>query len=227
MKNQNKNNGCLMLFLIWIIVALVIGFILNCINETGQGIDALIIASTEISFLSIVVIFSFRMAVITSKAKKTARRKVLEDKRNGINRFDCIMHVCGLAVPANCRCSAVIDSEGFTVICSGNEFLLRISKIRNVDFQIDIDERHYLKSSLAGGIIGAAAFGVSGAVIGSAPKAKIKREVKCYAIISYEDDQGVYRTFILQDEFANLNRCAKLVDILKPLVKTQVNKVEL
>lgn len=121
----------------------------------------------------------------------------------------------------------ILNPDGLTVICGGNEFFLRYNKIKNIDYQLDIDEKQYLKSSIAAGIAGAAMFGVSGAVIGSAPKTKTKREVKCYAIISYKGTDGGFKTFVLKDETPNLIRCAKLVDTLRPLIQQQVNRVEL
>ena len=68
---------------------------------------------------------------------------------------------------------------------------------------------------------------MTGAIIGSAPKTKTKRNVKCYAIISYEDVQGEYKTFLLRDEIANTGICSGLVDTLRPRINQQINRVEL
>lgn len=225
---EKKNGGgCISFFLIWAIGALVIGFWLHSINETKQGTDALVVTSAAIGFLVALVVSSMRMVVMTSKAKKLARQQRGLDKANGITRFNNMIHVGGLEAPENCKCTATLSEGGLTIACGGNEFLLRLDKIRNVDFQLDIDEKQYLKSSMAKGIAGAAMFGISGAVIGSAPKTKTKREVKCYAIIAYERTDGQFKTFILKDEIANLSRCSKLVETLKPMIQVQTNKVEL
>lgn len=141
--------------------------------------------------------------------------------------YPSIIHVGGLNVPDYCACKVVLGKINLTIICAGNEFILDIKKIRNVDFQMDIDEKQFIKSSLTKGVIGAAAFGVSGAIIGSAPKTKTKREVKCYAIISYENSNGEYKSIVLRDELPNTSQCAKLVDALKMRIKAQVNRVEL
>lgn len=222
-----EKRGCAVFLIIWGVAALVIGVVLNSINETGQSIGSIIFIAVFLGAWIMFIVFCFRMFVITSKARKLARKQVKADKADGVSRYDSIIHVGGLSAPENCKCTAVLNPEGLNVLCGGNEFFLRLEKIRNVDFQLDIDEKQYLKNSMIGGMAGAAMFGISGAIIGSSPKTKTKREVKCYAIISYDDGRGQYHTFILRDEIANLNRCAKLVDTLKPMIQQKVNKVEL
>lgn len=175
----------------------------------------------------LVIIFCFRVAIVTGRARKMVKQQKKSDKKEDILRYSPIVHIGGLNVPENCTCSVTLDRQGLTIICSGNEILLNLDKIRNVDFQMDIDEKQVLKSSLAGGIVGTAAFGMSGAIIGSRPKSKTKREIKCYAIISYESNQGEYKTFILRDELPNSQRCSKLVDALRPKITVRTNRVEL
>lgn len=227
MRVKNKQGGCMIFLVIWGVIALITGFALNSINKTGQSISSIVVLSLVFGALIAFVVFCFNMAILTSKAKKVARQQQQKDKVEGISRYDNIIHIGGLSAPENCKCTVVLNPSNLMIECGGNEFSLNIAKVRNVDFQLDIDEKQYLNSSLAGGIAGAALFGVSGAVIGAAPKTKTKREVKCYAIISYENIQGEFQTFILRDEIANLSRCAKLVDALKPMINVQVNKVEL
>ena len=159
--------------------------------------------------------------------EKVERYTIFGGSFNGITRYHSLMHVGGLNVPENLSCDVILSPMELKIACGGNEFSLQIGKIRNVDYQLDIDEKQYLKSSMAKGIIGAATFGVAGAVIGSAPKTKTKREVKCYAIIAYESSTGEYRNFILRDEYPNSGQCARLVDALRPRINSQVNKVEL
>lgn len=227
MGGKKKQGGCLTLLIVWLFAALVIGFCLNGINKTGQGMDTIIVGSLFIGFMVALVVFCFRMVIITSRAQKVARKQLEQDKAAGISRYDNMIHVGGLEVPENCKCTAALSQEGLTITCAGKELLLRTNKIRNVEYQLDIDEKQYLKSSLAKGIAGAAMFGVSGAIIGSAPKTKTKREVKCYAIISYEGSDGQFKTFIVKDELPNLSCCAKLVDTLRPMIQARTNKIEL
>lgn len=146
---------------------------------------------------------------------------------SGISRYSSIIYVGGLGAPENIKCDVVLSPVELKLLCGGNEFALPIDKIRNVDFQLDIDEKQYLKTSTAKGAIGAAAFGVSGAVIGLAPKTKTKREVKCYAIISFDGTDGEYKTIVLRDAVPNIQMCSRLVDTLRPMINQHVNKVQL
>lgn len=227
MSNNKNQGGCGIVILAWIVASIVMGVVLNSINKTGQSMGSTIFTAVLIGGLVAFVVFCIKMVVTTSRYQKIARQQQQKDKAEGVSRYRDIIHIGGLNVPKNCKCSVILNPEGLTIQCGGNEFFLRLDKIKNVDYQLDIDEKQYLKSSMLKGMAGAAAFGVSGAVIGSAPNTKTKREVKCYAIISYGEAQDDYKMFILKDEFPNTNVCAKLVDTLKPLIKTQTNRVEL
>lgn len=227
MSDGENRSGCGFVIIVWIITSVVIGIALNSINKTGQSVGTIIFFAVLFGGLIVFILFCFRMAVVTSKYQKMVRQQRQKDKAEGVSRYRDIIHIGGLNVPENCKCSAVLRPEGLTVQCGGNEFFLRLDKIKNVDYQLDIDEKQFLKSSMLKGMAGAAAFGVSGAVIGSALNTKTKREVKCYAIISYGEAQDDYKMFILKDEFPNTNVCAKLVDTLKPMINPQINRVEL
>lgn len=127
----------------------------------------------------------------------------------------------------NSECTISVEEEKILIFASGNEISLNFDKIRSVDFQMDIDEKQFLKSSLVKGVVGAATFGVAGAIIGSSPKEKVKREVIGYTIISYNNSLGEFKQFALKDKIPNSLKCAKLTDTLKPRVKHNANKIEL
>lgn len=180
-----------------------------------------------LALLLFVAIFCFYTAIKTSKARKIAKRKLKEEQRNGIIRVGGIRCVAGLNVPENSMADIVIDRERLHINAAGNEFSMTLSQITNVDFQVDVDVEKYLKSSTMKGVVGAAAFGVAGAVIGSAPKTKEKRNITGYAIIAYQNSNKESTSILLRDDAANVNYCRTLVNTLKPLINAQVNKVEL
>lgn len=225
--DNKKTAGCGTFIIGWIISAIILTLIFNAINKTGQSSGNIIFSSVFIGFLFAVVIFSIKMIIITNKNQAALRERNQNDRKNDILRYSSVIHVGGLPAPENITSSVTLSPTELIVICGGNEFSLPIHKIRNVDFQIDIDETQILKSSFVKGAVGAATFGVAGAVIGSAPKTKTKRETKCYAIITYENSEDEYKTFVLRDELPNARQCAMLVDTLKPRINTQVKKVEL
>lgn len=141
--------------------------------------------------------------------------------------IDNVLHIAGLNVPDNCKGAVNISNEKLTMRFAGQVLSLNISQINNIDCQMDIDINQYQKSSIAKGIVGAAAFGVAGAIIGSTPKTKEKREVKCYAIISYTNSIGVSDTIVLGDAISNTANCAKLTDKLNPIIKQQIKYTNL
>ncbi len=226
--NQQKNTaGCGTFVLAWMISTVVLGVIFALINKSGQSIGNVIGVSASLSFLIALVIVSVRMILITGRISKQSKIQRKKDKQDGISRYSPLIHVGGLPAPENCKASVVLTPTAVAVNCGGSEYVLSIGKIRNVDFQLDVNETQYLKSSLVRGMAGAAAFGMVGAIVGSAPKTKTKRNVKCYAIITYEDAQGNNKTFLLKDEVANTQVCSRLVDSLRPKISQRINRVDL
>ena len=230
---DRKKAGCGTFIISWVIVAVVFAAFLMAINETGQSVGSIVSSSVCIGFLVAFAIMAFRMVMLTSKGSKEDREQVKRykqqkerDKQEGISRYS-VIHVGGLPAPENCKAAVALSPTTLTINCGGSEYVLNIEKIRNVDTQLDINEIQYLESSFARGVIGAALFGSSGAIIGSAPRTKTKIKIKGYAIISYEDAQGEYKTFLLRDAAENMNICSRLVDDLRPRVSQQLNRVEL
>lgn len=173
------------------------------------------------------LVFSIYMAVTLSKGKKAARKQWEEDQKNGIERFSALTHVAGLAAVENSSCTAAVSPSSIVIACAGKEYTLPLRRIEYVDYKEDIDETIYQKSSFVKGVAGAAMFGVSGAVIGSAPKTKTKREKKGYAIIGYLAANGKEEIIVLRDEIANFNVCGKIVNTLKARTRTTIKKVQL
>lgn len=180
-----------------------------------------------ICILILFVIFCFYMAAVTSKAQKAGKKQRQQDKANGIKRFFAIEHVEGLGVAEKSQCSAAVSPSSLTITCTGKEYTLPLKRIEYVDYIVDVNEIRYLKSSMAKGIAGAALFGVSGAVIGSAPKTKIKKEETGHAVIGYQDAGGKEKMIILKDKTPDYHICIDLVRTLRPYINTQVEKVEL
>lgn len=56
------------------------------------------------------------------------------------------------------------------------EYNLNLERIHNISWYNEVDFEKHIKSSLIGGVIGAAAFGAAGAIIGSRPKEKEKKK---------------------------------------------------
>jgi hypothetical protein len=151
-------------------------------------------------------------------------------KENGkVDRFD-LRHIVGLELPERMYCEVEVYSDRLNIISGNKEYNLKIEKINSVDFDMDIDIEKYTKSSVVKGALGAAMFGVSGAIIGSAPKTKEVRSVTSKAIINYDNSSGTSSYIIFEDFEANTAKgAAKFVDILRPMIidRKEAQKIEL
>lgn len=145
----------------------------------------------------------------------------------GSKDFFALEHVEGLGVVEGSSCQVVLNPSILTITCTGKEYTLPIKRITYVDFMVDADKIRYLQSSAVKGIVGAALFGVSGAVIGTMPKTKVAYEAIGYAVIAYRNTKGEEKLIILRDQSANSYICNKLVKALDVCIHTTVEKVEL
>ncbi len=178
-------------------------------------------------FYGVLIVLLVILLIKACQAQSKISKKRKQDRRDGIKRFFAIKHVSGLKAVENAECQVVINPTDLKIACGGKEYSLPLSRITYVDLKSDIDEIRYSKSSLVKGAAGAAMFGVSGAVIGSAPKTKTERQVRGYAVILYKDAHGGEQTIILCDIAPNSYICSGLVRTLKSCIHTTVEKVEL
>ncbi len=234
---EKKRAGCGTFIIVWVIAAGVFGVFFKVIDEKGQSVGSIVFGAVLVGFLMAVLIWALRMAGRTIKDSIGIKKQVRQhkeryeqqkerDEQEGISRYS-VTHVGGLPAPENCKADVVLSKDALAITCGGNEYVINIEKIRNVDSQLDVNVMQYLESSVARGVIGAMLFGTSGAVIGSAPRTKMKSKIKGYAIITYEDAQGEYKTFLLKDVVDNTKVCSRLVDDLRPRINQQINRVEL
>ena len=159
--------------------------------------------------------------------RKAEKKQQKLDKANGIKRFPSLAHVDGLEAAEKSPCSVILNDSSLMISGAGKEYTLPLKRITYVDYIADADKTRYLESSAAKGIMGAALFGVSGAVVGAAPKTKTAHEETGYAVIGYRDAGGREKRIILKDQTVNSYRCSKLVRALNICIHTKVEKVNL
>lgn len=129
-----------------------------------------------------------------------------------------VKHVSGLPIPQGITCQILVNNDNMQIVANGVNINLNLNKINGVSFEMDVDIEKYSKSSKLGGAIGAATFGVTGAIIGSAPKIKTERKVTGCTVISYtaQEDAGY---LLFEDTKPNSLEAAKLCDKLKKELK--------
>lgn len=195
------------------------GRIIISIVITGLGIACIYL----IIMCIYTIIASGKMSV--EKKKADSRQRKL-DKADGVTRFSAVEHVEGLGLVEKASCAVVLSPPNLVISCTGKEYTLPLKRITYVDYLTDVEKIRYLQSSMAKGIAGGALFGVSGAVIGSAPKTKVVNETTGYAVIGYRDEAGKEKTIILRSP-AKPHVCYWMVCELKSRIQTTVEKVTL
>lgn len=101
----------------------------------------------------------------------------------------------------------------FIVTSTRQEFTIDISKITLIDYKNEIEMEKIIQQSLPGMVIGAATFGVIGAMVGGRVKTKEKRNVTHFVIINYFSEEE--KTIILRTN--DFYGAGKLVDYFRKL----------
>ncbi|MCM1156357.1 MAG: hypothetical protein NC314_13370 [Roseburia sp.] len=101
-------------------------------------------------------------------------------------------HVSGLDIP-NAPVILKLSETGVIILAytMDKRYSIDIEKISNISWYDEKEEEKYQKSSFAKTLVGAAALGPVGAVIGSRPKEKTRDKYTNYLVIDYSDNRIV------------------------------------
>lgn len=91
-----------------------------------------------------------------------------------------------------------LTDEGLTLIVAATkqEFEIDLSKLALIDYKNEVEIQQIVKQSAPGMIIGAATFGLLGAMVGGRVKTKEKKIETHFVIINYHSDED--KTIVLQ-----------------------------
>ena len=129
-------------------------------------------------------------------------------------------HISGLENIPNVPVLIVLDESGLklNVVSLKKEYTITLDKISSINYYHETEVEKHLKSSFVGGVIGAATFGLPGAIIGSRPKEKKKQKVTFFLLIDYADNQLVFSS---EDGFAT----GEIVDLFRK-IKPNSNDIQ-
>lgn len=84
-----------------------------------------------------------------------------------------------------------LTDEGLTLIAAATrqEFEIPMSKLTMVDYKNEVEMKQIIKQSAPGMIIGAATFGLLGAIVGGRVKTEEKKIFTHFMIINYHSDE--------------------------------------
>lgn len=145
-------------------------------------------------------------------------------------KWTSLMHISGLDLPEKTNVEVTLNSEFLTIEAIGKKYKISVDKIKNYQLQDTKDISEITKASVGKGIVGAALFGTSGAIIGasSGKKEKVVNKTE-YVIISFENSNKELTTMIISDNSVNqvfsnsISLWSRLIDV----VKKETTEIEL
>lgn len=199
------------LFIILKVVLCILGFILFFV-----GIVGIVTGFFEKKLFSIILctIFSllfisggtllFYVALRNIHLSKSEVKKILQPSTNPPITKDATIpytkktktkaktvvgtHISGLDIPGNVGIVFTLDADGIVIkIPASKEYSISLNKIQSISCYHETEIQNITTSSLGSAVVGAAAFGAIGAIIGSRPKNKEQRTVLFYLLIQYDD----------------------------------------
>ena len=110
-------------------------------------------------------------------------------------------HVAGLPIPPGVPCHVEVYSDRLYIDGGSRTFELPMSRVVGAQLYEDTEMRHYVESSLFQTMLGGAAFGATGAIIGAIPESKYRREIAKYnLLLNYTAEDGSPKAVVFTDD---------------------------
>lgn len=197
---QDNKNGCLLNLIVFIVISVIVGILLNSANVTGQSAGTIAIFSMVIGFLCTIVFSAIRIAVILLKTKHQQQTYIVS--RNDIILKKCA-HMTGLPIAEGASCD-IVQSDDCIIVRGGSEFRLWYGKITDITIKTDAEIRQAYASR------GAALFGPLGAIV--CGRAQTTQTIASFLIFTYSADGGVvYISFDVSRDVLKARRLEMLV----------------
>lgn len=99
--------------------------------------------------------------------------------------------ISGLELPEQVVVLVTLTGEQVSISAPSlkKEYTISLDRVLNISEVQETEVETVMKSSLAKGLIGASAFGLVGAIVGSQPTAKQKKIVHSFLLIEYAEGQ--------------------------------------
>lgn len=144
--------------------------------------------------------------------KKRARRKAERAERErkiaaGVipAHVHTARHTAGLPAPAGVPCEVRVFAQKVEFFAGGQVYQVPTERVTGAQEYTDTEMRQYVRSSAFQTILGAAAFGGVGAVVGAMPESRYKREVSKHNLaITFVSETGEASAVVLSADVSLL-----------------------
>ena len=161
----------------------------------------------------VIILFNVVIGVlIESKRKKDKKRKEDVDAGNAPVVQDMkTRHVVGLPVPEGAPCFVQVYTNRVAFLSASKRFEVPVSRITEATMYTDTEMRQHIQSSLFQTMLGGAAFGEAGAIIGAMPHSKYKRVISKYNLmVNFKAKDGSDSAIVITSN-VNLKSMAKAI----------------
>lgn len=193
--------GCLPCFLISLVLTVIFMVCMKQVANSSNYQDdgSIIIFGVVICLLLWVAIFAFRMAVLTSRAKKEGKKmraerhnkEVALKAEKGYWDYGTFKHTAGLPLAEGVECRVEYYNDKINIEGSGTNFSLSFDKVSDIAVKTDKEIQKSYVSSAGGAVVGGYLFGPVGAMIGGRAKEKTSAVLTHYLIITYTSDNEI------------------------------------
>lgn len=129
----------------------------------------------------------------------------------------------GLPLHENTTLNLTLNAQSLVITDhSKNEFTLPFDKITSIEYKNEVEMEKLIQQSAPGMIIGAATFGLLGALVGGRTKTKNKKSINHFILINYYSDEP--KTIVTTTNDTNN---VKIVDFFRKLKPQQPLVTEL
>lgn len=187
---------------LWLLVLVVIG--LPSLEGTAEG---------GVVFVGLYVVLSGMIYLcVRGMGKRKALKRTEKAEREkkvaaGVlpAHTHTARHTAGLPAPAGVPCEVRVFAQKVEFFAGGQVYQVPMERVTGAQEYTDTEMRQYIRSSTFQTILGAAAFGGVGAVVGAMPESRYKREVSKHNLaITFVSETGEASAVVLSADVSLL-----------------------
>lgn len=183
------------------------------VTEVAQSTES-DFACLIISFILLFLVVLF-IVIVAIKAKCLAR----ENKDKGIVNRGVFKHINGLNIPENIDCEVLLYSDCCEFKMGSMVFSLSMSKMVDISTKTEEEIRSYCTTRPFMGGLGAALFGVPGAVLGGIGEKK-EKIIDTYLIITYKETESNFKHILFSVSGGRIISANNIINHFKSLNMT-------
>lgn len=183
----------------------------NSLNSKLTAGGIIVVIASSLLFVGYLACRKAESLPINKKSKQNKQKNThTSNDANAKLEGLSIVYLDGLNIASGTNGYVTLTKKELSYQLAGNQYNIAIDKITYIGINTETDIQNVSKQSGTGMIVGAATFGLIGAMVGGRIKNKEKKIHKYFLVVNYESSEGEIK-YIVSEALSTANKAVKLV----------------